>query len=71
MYRNEEVRLMNMNHAKFAESLRSIIRNVENTSKQVVAPNNVEEDEETKLLRAMLEERFEELFGSTDDSNGT
>ncbi len=54
-------------HKEFAESMRNIMRNDEKNRKENNQMRDDNLDEDSRSLQEILEQKFDELFGSIDD----
>ena len=54
-------------HKEFAESMRNIMRNDEKNRKENNQMRDDNLDEDSRSLQEILEQKFDELFGSRDD----
>ena len=54
-------------HKEFAESMRNIMRNDEKNRKENNQMRDDNLDEDSRYLQEILEQKFDELFGSIDD----
>lgn len=60
---------VNNKHNEFAESLRNIMRTEEKPRPEPKKNSNEDYDEETQSIQELLEAKFDELFGTTDDND--
>lgn len=60
------MKTVNNRHNEFVESLRNIMRDKEKKKNEPANKRKQDYDEETQRIQKLLEEKFDELFGTVD-----